>query len=97
MLFWYFSSACLPFAVYNLLFHRDDGAARKKWQRKALLYMAWLRIKTLFNIARHLWSRICLAKENCLSSINKLNALNLLSSAKRFRIADEIYVADEME
>lgn len=48
--------------------------------------MAWLRTKTLFNIARHLWSRTCLRlckrrTLNCLSSINKLKALNLVSSA----------------
>lgn len=48
--------------------------------------MAWLRTKTLFNIARHLWSRTCprLCKRktlNCLSSINKLKALNLFFSA----------------
>lgn len=48
--------------------------------------MAWLRTKTLFNIARHLWSRtrlrLCKRRTlNCLSSINKLKALNLVSSA----------------
>lgn len=50
--------------------------------------MAWLRTKTLFNIARHLWSQTCsrLCKRetlNCLSSINKLKALNLFFSAAR--------------
>lgn len=83
------------------MFCRDLKQKREKMAAKPLLYKAWLRIKTLFNIARGIYDRkltrqkdYTKIKENCLSSINKLNVCDHFSTAKRSQLGTKIVDGD---